>query len=79
MPKDVTETPVSSATPTFERETVCGACGTTVVAFYGLPHMWKFILVEDNDTKPLPFVNETICMRCMTDLIKFKAEVLGKR
>jgi len=41
--------------------------------------MWRFILIEDNDTKPLPFNNDRICMDCMTDLIKFKAEVLAKK
>jgi len=74
-----TETPVSNVVPTREHETVCDACGTTVVAFYGLPHMWRFILREDNDTKPLPFNNDRICMDCMTDLIKFKVEVLAKK
>ena len=73
------ETPAFNVDPTPEHRAVCDTCGTLVVAFYGLPHMWKFILAEDNDTKPLPFVNETICMDCMVELIKFKTEVLAKK
>jgi hypothetical protein len=76
---DATETPVSSAAPTPEYEEICDACGIAVVSFVGKPHMWKLLLAEDNDTKPLPFVNDTICVGCVTDLIKFRAEVLAKK
>jgi hypothetical protein len=74
-----TETPVSNVVPTRESEATCEVCGITVKSFYGLPHMWRFILREDNDTKPLPVNNDRICMDCMTDLIKFKVEVLAKK
>ena len=71
------ETPAFNVDPTPEHRATCDACGTTVVAFYGLPHMWKFTLVED--TRSIPFNNDVICMDCALDLIKFKEEVLAKK
>ena len=64
---------------TTEQSEICEACGGEVISFVQRPHMYRFILREDNDTKPLPFINDMICITCMTDLIKFKEEVLKKR
>jgi hypothetical protein len=64
---------------TTENSELCQACGGEVIAFVQKPHMYRFILREDNDTKFLPFINDVVCVNCMTDLIKFKAEVLAHR
>lgn len=75
---DVTETHVSNVDQE-EFQATCSACNTTVISFVGKPHMYRFILVEDNDTKPLPFNRDVVCTACMLDLIRFKVEVLAKK
>ncbi len=73
----VTGTHVSNVDPTPEFEAVCAACGVIVISFVGKPHMWKWTITGGDYSRN--FLSEQICVSCVTDIIKFKTEVLAKK
>ena len=64
---------------TTEQSEFCTVCGGEVVSFVQQPTMWHFTLTSTGPGPKTTMIDETVCIGCATDLIKYRAEVMAHK